>query len=180
MSQLSRGVSDLDSYLTDLDRRLQELQDELGHEPERPVLAAAPDPGPASPQRAPEQPTPGRRSGPLADLLTRHSAALRPRHSGLGELQETLLQSLHALIDAYAQALAQLPDSRAAARRSPSEVTLSAGPFESTSAVRAFARALADLPGVRDVSLSGYEGEDRAVLVVQVDDPEHGSRSPNA
>jgi hypothetical protein len=47
-------------------------------------------------------------------------------------------------------------------------VTLSAGPFSTIGAVRAFERELTAVPGVRDVLLRGYEGDDHAVFDVRV------------
>ena len=47
-------------------------------------------------------------------------------------------------------------------------VTLSAGPFSTIGAVRAFERQLTAVPGVRDVLLRGYEGDDHAVFDVRV------------
>ena len=51
----------------------------------------------------------------------------------------------------------------------PVELDVSAGPFESTDAVREFERELARLPGVREVMLRGYEAGNRAIIEVQLD-----------
>jgi hypothetical protein len=48
-------------------------------------------------------------------------------------------------------------------------LTLSAGPFPDTGAVHEFERALARLPGVRDVGVRGYDGPDRAILEVELE-----------
>jgi hypothetical protein len=45
-------------------------------------------------------------------------------------------------------------------------LTISAGPFPSIEALRAFEHELARLPGVRDVEVRGYEGDDRALIEV--------------
>ncbi len=50
----------------------------------------------------------------------------------------------------------------------PADVTISAGPFTTVSAVREFERELAALPGVADVALRGYEGTDRAIIDVRI------------
>ncbi len=52
-----------------------------------------------------------------------------------------------------------------------SELTISAGPFGSLEALRAFAHELARLPGVRGVQVRGYEGRDRALIEVRLDSP---------
>lgn len=49
---------------------------------------------------------------------------------------------------------------------------MSAGPFSSTEALREFERALARIPEVREVNVSGYDATDRAILEVQI---EHGA-----
>jgi hypothetical protein len=49
------------------------------------------------------------------------------------------------------------------------EVDVTAGPFADTAEVREFERALAQLPGVREVSLRGYQTGDRAILEVQLE-----------
>ena len=54
---------------------------------------------------------------------------------------------------------------------SGSVVTVSAGPFGGTEALRHFERALAELPGVGRVAVRGYEGADRAILDVELARP---------
>ena len=46
---------------------------------------------------------------------------------------------------------------------------VSAGPFDGLEALARFERALSQLPGVRQVRLREYEGEDRAVYEVMLD-----------
>jgi hypothetical protein len=48
------------------------------------------------------------------------------------------------------------------------DATLSAGPFPSLEAVRAFETELSRLPGVRDVALRAYEGSDHALIDVRL------------
>ena len=47
-------------------------------------------------------------------------------------------------------------------------LTVTAGPFASLDAVRAFERTLATLPGVTSAEVRGYEGGDRAVVDVHL------------
>jgi hypothetical protein len=47
-------------------------------------------------------------------------------------------------------------------------LTVSAGPFRSLAKVREFERRLTQIPGVQEVTLRGYEGEDRAVFDVRL------------
>ena len=47
---------------------------------------------------------------------------------------------------------------------------MSAGPFASTGAVLAFEEMLSGTPGVREVTVRGYEGEDRAIVDVRLAD----------
>jgi hypothetical protein len=47
-------------------------------------------------------------------------------------------------------------------------VTLLAGPFPSIEALREFEAALSHLRGVRDVTVRGYEGTDRAIIDVRL------------
>lgn len=83
-----------------------------------------------------------------------------------------LLSSMRDLLGAYQFVLTRMsaPDS-AAGSPETRELGLSAGPFASTEAVRAFARTLAGIPGVREVALRGYEAGDRAIFDVQLSEP---------
>jgi hypothetical protein len=47
-------------------------------------------------------------------------------------------------------------------------VDVSAGPFPSLDALREFERAVAELPGVCEVTVRGYETGNRAILEVQL------------
>ena len=66
---------------------------------------------------------------------------------------------------------APAPPAGPAPAASPRQVTVSAGPFASTDAVRGFERTLAGMPGVGEVEVRGYEGGDRAIVDVQLIDP---------
>ena len=48
-------------------------------------------------------------------------------------------------------------------------MTVSAGPFPSVDSLREFEQSVSRLPGVRDVSVRGYEGADRAIIEVRLD-----------
>jgi len=62
------------------------------------------------------------------------------------------------------------PASRPARRSTdPTHATISAGPFPSIESVRAFEAAIQGLPGVREVDVRAYEGTDRAVIDVRLD-----------
>jgi hypothetical protein len=106
----------------------------------------------------------------------------------LAGVQERLLDSMRSLMTAYERVLARslpvprpapassarpapAPAAGPAPAASPGQVTVSAGPFASTEAVRGFERALAGMPGVREVEVRGYEGGDRAIVDVQLIDP---------
>ena len=116
--------------------------------------AAAPDPVPPPPAAPPVEP-------PAVQPLDQLRA--------LTEVHSHLLASLRELLSSYERVYAQLPH----AESTPAfrEYTVSAGPFTSTEALRAFERRLSGIPGVHDVSVSGYEGEDRAIVNVQLSDP---------
>jgi hypothetical protein len=164
MPDLSEGALDLESRLADIDRRLREIQAELA--PER-------EPRPTRPPSG----QPRGRSGPLATVLQR-SARERGREAdpaqqieGLSELHDKLLASMHELLERYEAVLRLLPapDPRPAAPDGD-ELTVSVGPFATIEALREFERALAGLPGVREVAVRGFEGSDRAIVDVQLED----------
>jgi hypothetical protein len=79
----------------------------------------------------------------------------------LTELNANLLSSMIEVLAGFQRALAQM-------QRREGELSVSAGPFASLEAVRAFGRELAGMPGVKAVDVRGYEGEDRAVIDVRV------------
>jgi hypothetical protein len=138
-------------------------------------------PEPPAPPEAPEPPAPPDaahphrgREGPLAEILQQarreqHPDSVQERLARqveeLTEMHAGLLSSIFDAIEALRGALARMP------RLHPAEISVSAGPFASVEAVRAFEGLLASLPGVREVTLRGYEGEDRAVLDVELSSP---------
>ncbi len=185
MSELTSGVSELDVRLAEIDRRLRTIQTELvpGSQPQPlserapapPELQAVPPlsepPVPAPPRSA----SPGR-SGPLAAWLLAsrpksERAAADPARdlSELTELHERLLASMRDLLVAYESVLTRLTVATPGA--TVREFAVSAGPFESTEALRAFEHTLSGLPGVRDVTVRGYEGDDRAIVDVRLSEP---------
>jgi hypothetical protein len=180
MSELSEGFPDLDTRLAEIDRRLREIQADLdpGREP-RPTSEPRET---SEPHPPPEPARPRGRSGPLAAALqraTRARPAAERAHERTAERTEELdaVAELHArllgwigeLLDAYQTALAGLPQPTRAA--TGDELTISVGPFAGTEAVRAFERALSEIPGVTEVTIRGYEGENRAIVDVQLSEP---------
>ncbi len=125
------------------------------------------DRGPSAEPEPPAEPASRGRSGPLASALAR-----APRGSGDAERQ---LDQINELTAVYADLLVSLRE--LLETHPPAEVptpagelvTLSTGPFGTIGAVRAFERRLAALPGVDDVHLRGYEGDDRAVFDVRLE-----------
>jgi hypothetical protein len=123
------------------------------------------------------------RSGPLASLLQRSSPrstpprerAPEPPAAGImvpSEIHAKLVSAMRDLLDAYGWTLQQLPVAADPQRAGdPPPVAMSVGPFADTAAVRAFEAELLGLPGVREVVLRGYEGENRAMFDVQLSAP---------
>jgi outer membrane biosynthesis protein TonB len=136
-----------------------------------PPAEPEPEPEPPAAQAEPDEPPRGR-SGPLASLLQRNRrSAPAPAErddelAALGEMHERLLVAMRELIDAYGAVVRHEQAPSAA-----DEVSLSAGPFTTTRAVHRFVQDVSTLPGVRDVTLRGYDGPDRALLDVQLSEP---------
>jgi hypothetical protein len=158
--------------------------------PDAPAHASPePPPPPAPPPPVSETPAPPPpvREEPGARLQLDQSRErlqdLEQQLDALSTLRDKLLTSIQELLDGY-QAVVQAHPSpaRQRTRSASAKVTLSAGPFSSLSAVHAFERAVAALPGVDEASLRGYEGENRAIVDVQLGHSEiteapHGSLS---
>ncbi|HEY5188997.1 MAG TPA: hypothetical protein VII87_08195 [Solirubrobacteraceae bacterium] len=94
----------------------------------------------------------------LRELATSHHSLLASMRSLLGDYEHALAEARSASAPAPHGDLAQ-------------PLTVTAGPFASTDAVRSFERALASLPGVSAVELRGYEGGDRAIVDVHLSAP---------
>ena len=163
----SEGASALGARLVEMDRLLRDVQVELAPEREPvPLLVDEPEPPPAAP-RADPAPSP-------LPTPTGHE----PQLQVLSELSARLLASTRELLAGYERVLvpsARLhpPPARRSARHRPDspDVTLAAGPFASLEALREFEHAVSHLPGVRDVAIRGYEGTDRAIIEVRLDQP---------
>jgi hypothetical protein len=152
----------LDARLAEIDRRLRMIQSGLAPAAEAATvqreahpLLVPPDAAPV-PKRVSELPERGLSAAP-ADLA--RARDLVAQLTALLERHERLLARSRELIDHRAPA------------DSASTVSVSAGPFASTEALRRFARALRTLPEVRRVSVREYEGADRAILDVHLFEP---------
>lgn len=191
-------AEDLEAGLAEIDRRLRQIQDELSDaEPSAPP-PPSPSPEPEQPRRhgrsgplaavlqraartaAPNPPpeAPPEREQSAAeraqDARTQLEDLERQLHA-LADLRDTLLASIRQLVEGY-QAAAQVQPGTSQRPGEgqddleAAEITVSAGPFAHLDAVREFERALAHLPGVRETSVRGYEGSDRAIVDVRLDD----------
>jgi hypothetical protein len=91
----------------------------------------------------------------------------------LAVAHENLLGSMRTLLSDYERALAEARSAPAgpAAGQEVRSLTVTAGPFGGTEAVREFEQALAALPVVREVELRGYEGGNRAIVDVHLSPP---------
>lgn len=154
--------------LVEMDRLLRDIQVELA--PEREPAPALEEPAPpVLDDPAPPAP-PATEAAPPAPPV--------PQLEALGELSARLVASTRELLAGYERVLVpaasppparQSVQPRARPRAHRSGVTLAAGPFVSLEALRAFELAVAQLPGVRDVAVRGYEGTDRAIIEVRLD-----------
>ncbi|HKO29047.1 MAG TPA: hypothetical protein VJU80_16435 [Solirubrobacteraceae bacterium] len=167
----SEGASALGAHLAEMDKLLRDIQVELAPERE-PAPPLAPPAEPDPPRAATREPEP-----PPTATFTAPPTADAPQLQVLSELSARLLASIRELLAGYERVLvpaASPPRSarRAARNRSDSpDVTLAAGPFASVEALREFEQAVSRLPGVRDVAIRGYEGTDRAIIEVRLDQP---------
>jgi hypothetical protein len=149
-----------ESLLTEIDRRLASIQAELA--PDR----ASPRPGRAGPLAEILEP------GPESRARERSSREPSPEQAALARQVRSLAQEQAKLTVACEQLQARF-DRLAPA---PEEFSVSAGPFEGTDSLRAFERALAELPGVAHVAIRAYEGDDRAILDVELEPRAAGGR----
>ena len=147
-----------------------------------PPAPAPPPPGPL-PEPPPPPPTPEPPPPPPPPSIPEPppvpAPALGASHQqveALTELSERLVASMRELLAGYERVLA--PRSARPARASvppapehappTAQVTLLAGPFASTEALREFEAALSHLRGVSEVTVRGYEGADRAIIDVRL------------
>ncbi|MGH2891968.1 MAG: hypothetical protein ACRDPM_01685 [Solirubrobacteraceae bacterium] len=138
----------LDARLAEIDRRLRTIQSGL-----EPAAQAAQAERPAHAPVVPPE------AAPIPKRLTGDAGAvddLVARLTSLVKAHERLLTSARELTD----------------RRQPAaSVSVSAGPFSSTEALRRFERALQALPEVRSAIVREYEGADRAIVDVHLSEP---------
>jgi hypothetical protein len=147
-------VPALGSRLDEIDRKLRAIQVELAPDREPPPQTdREPDP------HVDHEPTPERAQAPAEDHLAYHI-------DRLATLQTILLSAMADAVASLKRALAESPSPAA-----PAELTVSAGPFSSIEALRAFEQDLAGLPNVHHVEVRGYEGEDRALIEVRLSSP---------
>jgi hypothetical protein len=191
---MSERLPESESFLTEIDRRLRAIQAELA--PGRAGRTASDGQRPLA-ERG--------RAGPLATILERDPGTGRPgppSWSGLGGAPgpagateavgpadahsepepapevAALARQVQSLTEAQAKLIAageRLLETFERRAAGPDVVTMSAGPFEGTDAVREFERTLAELPGVGCVAVRGYEGADRAILDVELQPPPSGA-----
>jgi hypothetical protein len=172
--------ADPDSYLAEIDRRLEAIEGELRAGEARPTEPPARRgrSGPlaailgrtdrAAATRPPEPAEPVEPAEPPARGQSYESSALVAQLRAMSEQQARLIVAIEALLELRES---QIRDSPSAARPAATgnELSLSAGPFAGTEALHAFEHALADLPGVRQVEVRGYEGVDQAVFAIELD-----------
>jgi hypothetical protein len=182
----------LDAHLAEIDRRLGVIQSGLAPVAGPPAPGRAPAPRASmSPSLSPPRPSPPRPDSPPVALRVAPAptpiasdppASDPPASELIAQLRELteaharLLTATRELLASCAGALAGLsagsePPPAAPAEVAPAEVSVSAGPFASTEALRGFERALGRLPEVREVSVRAYEGDDRAVVDVHLVQP---------
>lgn len=165
----------LDARLAEIDRRLRTIQS---------GLTPADHPAPAAGD-APSRAEGAAFAGPSLDDELRRAEALVRELRQLTAVHERLLNSSRELLSTFAGTLARRPEPRSspgavppsegpsdassAAARMPLSVV--AGPFADTAAVRRFEQALTELSEVREVAVREYAGGDRVVLDVHLSAP---------
>jgi hypothetical protein len=171
MPELPSEATSVETRLEAMDRRLRELQDELAPGPPAPL--------PAEPESRPAV------GAPLAEASPEPPGAPPAQLEVLAELYGKLIASVRELLSGYELVAGQLTPAPAADHAPPPEavqparppsagadgpdqVAVSAGPFAANAALRDFERMLSELPGVRAVSLRGYEADNRAIVDVQL------------
>jgi hypothetical protein len=168
-------ISILDARLAEIDRRLHSIQTGLVEDEPRsrrpPPVAV-----PGEIRRAAPPPLPPADAHSAAELLIRLREVTAEQEDLLASMRRLLgtLQRVAttpaATTPAATTPVAATPAAHAAAAPAApgSAVSISAGPFASTDALRAFRGTLETLPGVRRVELRGFEGADRAILEVHL------------
>jgi hypothetical protein len=190
---MSEPEPSFETRLESMERRLADIQRELAPEPQAgrepapeatsPGKAASAGPAPLrllavpgserpGPRPAPARPEPPPPTPPPPDRPATERPGTEPTRDSpefelLGTMYSELLASVRRLLDGYEAALRQLSQHSPTPAGDPIEIT--AGPFRDTEALREFQRALARLPGVREVALRGYQSGNRAILEVQLE-----------
>ncbi len=166
------------AHLAEMDKLLRDIQVGLvpGRDPAPPLVAPAPEPEPEA-YAPPVAAMPAPASPTAAPTATAPPAAVPPQLEALTELSTHLLSSIRELLAGYERVLVPSAPPQPGARPTPRhwldspDVTLAAGPFASLEALREFEQAVSHLPGVREVAIRGYEGTDRAIIEVRLDQP---------
>ena len=141
----------LDARLAEIDRRLRTIQSGL-----KPAAQAA------QAEREARAPVVPPEAAPVPKRLTPDASEVA-----------ALVAQLTALVEAHERLLSRAreqADRREPAAPGPS-LSVSAGPFASTEALRRFERALQTLPEVRSAVVREYEGADRAIVDVHLSEP---------
>jgi hypothetical protein len=164
MTDAPPEISILDARLAEIDRRLSSIQtglaDDISVRRGVPAAGHAAPPAGLPPRVEVAEPSPA--AAPTAGSLLDQLRSLADAH-------ERVLRSTRELLSAYERVLTRLPADPVAAK--PQEFSVSAGPFASTEALRRFERTLAEIHEVREVSVRGFEGEDRAIVDVHLFEP---------
>ncbi len=158
----------LDARLAEIDSRLRTIQSGLA--PAAPAAPAEEQPTADAQPPAEAQPTAEERplvvpeAAPVPKRLpdgsdSREARELVGRLTALAESQERLLAMARALVTGLQAA------------GGGASVSVSAGPFVSTDALRRFEHALQTLPEVTRVTVREYEGADRAIVDVHLAQP---------
>jgi hypothetical protein len=151
----------LDARLAEIDRRLRTIQSGL-----EPTVQAAQAARPAQPE---SEPAPAAR----APVVPPEAAPVPKRRTGEDRAVDDLVARLTALVEAHERLLTAARE--LSERRQPTDagpaVSVSAGPFASTEALRRFEHALQALPEVRSAVVREYEGADRAIVDVHLSQP---------
>lgn len=164
----------LDARLAEIDRRLRMIQsglepvrtaaDDSVAEPPAPALPDPLQPPPLPPMsliaRRLTPPTPSPPPAPV-DSRDERIAVLTARLSELTSTHERLLATTQDLLIEQADVLA----------RATPAVSVAAGPFTDTRALREFQHAVSGLPQVREVAVREFVGSEGVILDVQLDAP---------
>lgn len=179
----THGSGDVSETLGALERKLRELERELssvGAAPPAPA-AAVPEVPPAPAVAPPPPPAPA--TDHLVDQARERLGGLSGQLDELLRFREQLQRSARELDEEYARVLARVTQGAvpasapvAPAPPAPTEpplegpLVVDAGPFTDISALSAFERALATVPGAQDVYVSGFEGN-RALVEMRLTAP---------